>query len=47
MIVARNEQERRKALAKLLPMQKNDFKGIYEVMGGQAGHHQTVGSAST
>jgi len=33
MIVARNEQERRKALAKLLPMQKNDFKGIYEVMG--------------
>ena len=33
MIVARNEQERRKALAKLLPMQKNDLKGIYEVMG--------------
>ena len=33
MIVARNEEERRKALAKLLPMQKDDFKAIYEVMG--------------
>ena len=33
MIVARNEEERRKALAKLLPMQKGDFKAIYEVMG--------------
>jgi len=35
MIVARTEAERRKALAKLLPMQKNDFKGIYEVMEGR------------
>ncbi|NLN41517.1 MAG: pyruvate, phosphate dikinase [Clostridiales bacterium] len=33
MIVARNEEERRKALDKLLPMQKGDFKAIYEVMG--------------
>ena len=33
MIVARTEEERRKALAKLLPMQKGDFKSIYEVMG--------------
>lgn len=33
MIVARNEEERRKALEKLLPMQKGDFKAIYEVMG--------------
>jgi pyruvate,orthophosphate dikinase len=32
MIVARTEEARRKALAKLLPMQKGDFKGIYEVM---------------
>ena len=33
MIIARNEEERRKALEKLLPMQKGDFKAIYEVMG--------------
>ena len=36
MIVARSEDERRKALAKLLPLQKSDFKGIYEVMGDRA-----------
>lgn len=34
MIVARTEEERRTALAKLLPMQKADFKGIYEAMEG-------------
>lgn len=33
MIVADTESERREALAALLPYQKNDFKGIYEVMG--------------
>ena len=33
MILSDNEEQRRKALAKLLPMQKGDFKGIYEVMG--------------
>ncbi|MDR1914154.1 MAG: pyruvate, phosphate dikinase, partial [Clostridiales bacterium] len=33
MIVSKNEAERRKALAKLLPMQKKDFIGIYEAMG--------------
>ena len=32
MIVADNEEERRAALADLLPYQKGDFKGIYEVM---------------
>ncbi|MCX7883881.1 MAG: pyruvate, phosphate dikinase [Caloramator sp.] len=32
MIVAKNEEQRRKALAKLLPMQKKDFIGIYEAM---------------
>ena len=32
MIVADNEAERRAALADLLPYQKGDFKGIYEVM---------------
>ncbi|NLJ40707.1 MAG: pyruvate, phosphate dikinase [Clostridiales bacterium] len=36
MIVARNEEERRKALSKLLPLQKADFKGIYEVMEDRA-----------
>ncbi len=32
MILADNEDQRRKALDKLLPMQKGDFKGIYEAM---------------
>lgn len=32
MIMAETEDERRTALAKLLPFQKSDFKGIYEVM---------------
>ncbi|GHV00984.1 pyruvate, phosphate dikinase [Clostridia bacterium] len=32
MIVSKNETERRAALAKLLPMQKKDFIGIYEAM---------------
>jgi len=33
MILADNETGRRRALAKLLPMQKEDFKGILEIMG--------------
>lgn len=33
MIVARNVEERKKALDKLLPMQKGDFVGLYEAMG--------------
>jgi pyruvate,orthophosphate dikinase len=32
MIVAKSEEQRRKALAKLLPMQREDFVGIYEAM---------------
>ena len=32
MIVAKNEEQRRKALDKLLPMQKGDFIGIYEAL---------------
>ncbi len=32
MIMAKSEEERRKALDKLLPYQKGDFKKIYEVM---------------
>ena len=33
MIVAKDETGRRKALNKLLPMQRSDFKGIYKAMG--------------
>ena len=35
MIVATNEEDRRKALEKLLPMQREDFIGIYEAMEGR------------
>ena len=34
MIVARDEGGRRRALAKLLPMQRMDFEGIFEAMDG-------------
>ncbi len=34
MIVARDETGRRRALAKLLPMQRHDFEGIFEAMDG-------------
>jgi len=34
MIVARDEGGRRRALAKLLPMQRSDFEGIFEAMNG-------------
>jgi pyruvate,orthophosphate dikinase len=34
MIVAETEEERRKALDKLLPMQRSDFEGLYEAMRG-------------
>ncbi len=33
MILSDTEEQRRAALAKLLPMQKGDFKGIYKAMG--------------
>lgn len=33
MIVAKTAEERKKALAKIMPMQKNDFKGLYQAMG--------------
>jgi pyruvate,orthophosphate dikinase len=36
MIVADNTADREKALAKLLPYQRSDFEGIYEVMGERA-----------
>jgi len=34
MIVARDEMGRRRALARLLPMQRQDFEGIFEAMNG-------------
>src|SRR5688572_27382802 len=34
MIVARDESGRRRALTKLLPMQRTDFEGIFEAMSG-------------
>jgi len=34
MIVSKTVEQREKALAKLLPMQKEDFKGIYKAMKG-------------
>lgn len=34
MILAKDEAGRRKALNKLLPLQRNDFMGIFEVMNG-------------
>src|SRR5213083_3329408 len=34
MIVAADEAGRRRALAKLLPMQRDDFEGIFEAMAG-------------
>ncbi len=35
MIVSRTEEQRRKALAKLLPMQRGDFEGIFKAMLGK------------
>jgi pyruvate,orthophosphate dikinase len=36
MIVANNKKKRQKALDKLFPYQKDDFKGIFKVMGDRA-----------
>lgn len=36
MIVANTLEERKRALAKLLPMQREDFIGLYEAMGGRS-----------
>ena len=35
MIVAKSEEQRRKALAKILPMQRGDFKGMFEALEGR------------
>src|SRR5437660_9686 len=34
MIMARTEEDRRKALARLLPMQREDFEGVFRAMNG-------------
>ncbi len=34
MILAESEEERRESLARLLPMQREDFKGLFKVMDG-------------
>ena len=34
MILSENEKDRRKALGKLLPMQRKDFAGLFEAMDG-------------
>ena len=39
MILAENEDDRRAALAKLLPLQRDDFDGIFKAMDGPPGHH--------
>ena len=36
MIVSKDEEHRRAALAKLLPMQRGDFEGLYEALEGKA-----------
>ncbi len=35
MIVSKDVESRKRALSKLLPMQRSDFKGIYKAMGGR------------
>ena len=35
MIVSSNEEQRRRALEKMLPMQRKDFEGIFEAMDGK------------
>ena len=39
MILAQTVEERRAALAKLLPLQRADFRGIFEVLAGKPVHH--------
>ena len=46
MILADSEQGRRAALAKLLPMQRQDFAELFEIMTGLAGHHPPARSAA-
>ena len=45
MILADSQEKRKAFLAKLLPFQKEDFKGIFEVMAGLTRYYQTTGSS--
>ncbi len=42
MILATNEADRRKALARLLPMQRDDFYGVFKAMHGEAVTIRTI-----
>ncbi len=42
MILATNEKDRRKALAKLLPLQREDFYGVFKEMQGEAVTIRTI-----
>ena len=46
MILADNEADRRKALDELLPLQRDDFYGVFKAMHGYAGHHPHDRSAA-
>ena len=46
MILSENEKDRRKALAKLLPMQRKDFAGLFEVDGRLPGRDPHARSAA-
>ena len=46
MILADNEADRRKALDELLPLQRDDFYGVFKAMHGDAGHHPDDRSAA-
>ena len=46
MIVAKDEAARRTALAKILPMQREDFVGLVQGHEGHAGDHPSAGPAA-
>ena len=46
MILADNEADRRKALDELLPLQREDFYGVFKAMHGDAGHDPDDRSAA-
>ena len=45
MILASNRKDRERYLERLLPLQKQDFIGLYREMKGLSRHHPAVGSA--
>ena len=46
MIVSSNAEQRKKALEKILPMQRKDFEGLFKVMRRPSCHHQAAGSSA-